>query len=64
MCANYSFPFPKVFCAQVLAANAATPGGEPALDREVMLWEIMRLLPELLTQPEFSPLEGLPVGPG
>ena len=58
VCANLFFPFPKVFCAQVLAANSATPGGEPALDRELMLWEIMRLLPELLASPEFSPLRG------
>ena len=28
-----------------------------ALDREVMLWEILRLLPEMLPQPEFSPLK-------
>ena len=64
VCANCSFPFPKAFCAEVLAASAATPGEGSALDREVMLWEIMRLLPELLPQPEFSPLEGLSGGPG
>jgi exodeoxyribonuclease V gamma subunit len=57
VCANYSFPFPKVFCAEVLAANAASPGEKSALDREVMLWELLRLLPELLSQPEFSPLK-------
>jgi exodeoxyribonuclease V gamma subunit len=58
VCANYAFPFPKVFCAQMLTANSASPGEEPALDREVMLWGIMRLLPELVTRPEFSPLKG------
>lgn len=85
VCANYSFPFPKVFCAEVLAANAAgaptssrlgtteNPASpvvardvlsrlevgaptEPVLDREVMLWEIMRFLPEMLPQPEFGAL--------
>jgi len=88
ICANYSFPFPKLFCAEVLAANAdgrarhsvravqvedrsnlgdscvlggahgVTPPANdgPAQAREVMLWEILRLLPELLDQPEFSPL--------
>ena len=58
ICANCSFPFPKVFCAEVLAANAASPVGESPLDREVMLWETLRLLPELLSEPEFSPLRG------
>jgi exodeoxyribonuclease V gamma subunit len=90
ICANCSFPFPKAFCAEVLAANAtgvrpssgaagfaipraaespataqvaniAAPedGRTPAvgLDREVMLWEIMRLLPTMLEQPEFAPLK-------
>ena len=57
ICANCSFPFPKVFCAQALGANAASPGAELALDREVMFWEMLRLLPELLPQPEFSPLK-------
>jgi exodeoxyribonuclease V gamma subunit len=58
VCANYAFPFPKVFCAQMLTANSASPGREPALDREVMLWAIMQRLPELITRPEFSPLKG------
>src|ERR1035437_9470122 len=80
VCANYSFPFPKVFCSEVLAAHsdrarhsvraADDPHGahgvtRPALgseasllDREVMLWAIMRVLPEMLDQPEFSPLKG------
>jgi exodeoxyribonuclease V gamma subunit len=57
VCANGSFPFPKVFCSQVLSANSASPGGAPALERELMLWLIMRVLPELLDQPEFSPLK-------
>ena len=57
ICANYSFPFPKVFCAEVLSANAAGPREEPAINREVMLWEILRLLPELLRKPEFGPLK-------
>ncbi|MCX5684868.1 MAG: exodeoxyribonuclease V subunit gamma, partial [Planctomycetota bacterium] len=79
VCANYAFPFPKVFCSQVLGAHggrarhsvraaddlhgahSATPpalGDETSLlDREVMLWEIMRVLPEMLDQPEFSPLK-------
>ena len=57
VCANYAFPFPKVFCSQALAGNAASPGDGPALDREVMLWEIMRVLPGMLDQPEFSPLK-------
>jgi len=56
ICANYSFPFPKIFCADVLAANAAGAAEQPALSREAMLWEIMGLLPEMLYQPEFSPL--------
>jgi len=30
VCANYSFPFPKIFCAEVLAANSATPAAQPA----------------------------------
>jgi exodeoxyribonuclease V gamma subunit len=56
VCANYSFPFPKAFCAQVLAADAASPDGGAVLDREVMLWEILRLLPKLVSKPEFAPL--------
>src|SRR6266571_4577608 len=54
--ANCSFPFPKIFCAEVLAANSADPGARPTLTREVMLWEIMRLLPKMLNQPEFRSL--------
>jgi exodeoxyribonuclease V gamma subunit len=57
ICANCSFPFPKVFCAQALGTNAASPGEGLALEREVMLWEILRLLPELLPRPEFGPLK-------
>ena len=56
ICANYAFPFPKLFCAEVLAANSATPPGQPTSGREVMRWEIMRLLPEMLDRSEFSPL--------
>ena len=52
ICANYSFPFPKLFCAEVLDTN-----DEPTQGREVMLWEILRLLPEMLDQPEFRPLK-------
>jgi exodeoxyribonuclease V gamma subunit len=85
VCANCSFPFPKVFCAEVLAANdgrarhsvraaTADEGGgahgvtrptatEPALGREVMLWQIMRLLPAMLDQPEFAPLKHYLSGP-
>src|ERR1039458_8981550 len=63
VCANHLFPFPKAFCAEVLAANTASPDGGSVLDREVMLWEILRLLPELLPQPEFSPLRGYLVDP-
>jgi exodeoxyribonuclease V gamma subunit len=63
ICANYAFPFPKVFCSQVLAANSASPGDGPTLDRELMLWAIMRVLPELLKQPEFSSLKGYLVDP-
>src|SRR5436190_21531852 len=29
ICANCSFPFPKIFCAEVLAANSADPGARP-----------------------------------
>ncbi|HOX55971.1 MAG TPA: exodeoxyribonuclease V subunit gamma [Candidatus Paceibacterota bacterium] len=54
ICANYQFPFPKAFCADVLAAN---PGERVLLDREVMLWDIMRLLPEMLKRPEFKALK-------
>ena len=81
VCANYSFPFPRIFCAEVLVTNASgaptssrltatdNPAGElqakstlsrlkvgappkageqAALNREVMVWEIMRVLPEML----------------
>jgi len=80
VCANYAFPFPKVFCTEVLAAHSGraryavragedptgahgvtrpTLGGEASLlDREAMLWAIMRVLPELLKQPEFASLKG------
>ena len=57
VCANYAFPFPRIFCAEVLAAGSANPTSQPAQGREIMLWEIMQVLPELLEQPEFSPLK-------
>ncbi len=56
ICANFIFPFPKLFCSQMLAANSSKPDGKPTLDREVMRWSILQVLPEMLAQPEFSAL--------
>ena len=39
------------------AGSNRQPDEADAQGREVMLWEILRLLPEMLDQPEFSPLK-------
>ncbi|MCX6896865.1 MAG: exodeoxyribonuclease V subunit gamma, partial [Verrucomicrobia bacterium] len=57
ICANYSFQFPKIFCAQTLAAYAPACADEAAFEREVMAWSILKLLPEMLTRPEFDSLK-------
>ena len=57
ICANYSFQFPKIFCTQTLAAHVPAGADEAVFEREVMVWSILRLLPEMLSRPEFGPLK-------
>jgi exodeoxyribonuclease V gamma subunit len=56
VCANYIFPFPKLFCTQTLAAGSTDSDSDLPFDRDTVLWSIMRLLPDMLTQPEFNSL--------
>ena len=63
VCANITFPFPKLFCSRILTANFSNPDGKPTPDRSVMRWSIMQALPEMLVQPEFSPLNNYLSGP-
>ncbi len=58
VCANHRFPFPEAFGHEIfrrLLPHDAT-GATPALERDVLVWRILRELPALLDRPEFSPL--------
>jgi exodeoxyribonuclease V gamma subunit len=57
ICANVRFPFPKAFAHDVFKKVAPGLPDENGWDREILLWQIMRLLPELLESPEFSALK-------
>ena len=57
VCANTVFPFPKMFCAELLAANLPEAGDAAASERDWLRWAILRVLPEMLKQPAFLPLK-------
>ncbi|MGZ8229105.1 MAG: exodeoxyribonuclease V subunit gamma, partial [Burkholderiales bacterium] len=56
VCANVHFPFPNAFvwelCRDVLGEVPETSPFDPA----ILTWRILRLLPEMETQPAFAPV--------
>lgn len=57
ICANIDFVLPAVFAWRVLAARLAPLPRESVYAREVLVWRIAQVLPSLLEQPEFAPLQ-------
>jgi exodeoxyribonuclease V gamma subunit len=56
ICANVQFPFPKAFAHEIFKRVLPGLPNDNPWDREVILWQIMRLLPEMLEVPEFIAL--------
>lgn len=54
VCLNFEFPFPQKFLNDTLRGLAPEMAPEEAFSVESMTWKIHRLLPSLLTSPEFS----------
>ena len=57
ICANLEFPFPASFFWQVLKAWIPNVPDQELFDKDALLWRVMRLLPSLLGQPAFAPLQ-------
>ena len=56
ICANYDFPFPKAFAHRVFGALLPDLPDASPFEREVMVWKILEVLPELLGQAHFASL--------
>ncbi len=54
--ANCQFPFPASFIWDIFQSQLENTPGESLFDKEVLTWKILGLLPELLDNPDFSPL--------
>ncbi len=54
--ANIAFPFPNGFVDQVFAEILPEASLAKKLNKNVLHWQLMRVLPELLGRPEFSVL--------
>src|SRR5487761_2366495 len=52
--ANGAFPFPNTFCRQVFQAVIPGADAESPFTREVMVWKIMNLLPQLVVERGFE----------
>lgn len=55
--ANIEFVLPATFFWRVLTSQLPDAGDGSAFDREVLAWRLMAVLPELLEQPGFEPLQ-------
>lgn len=54
--ANMAFPFPNGFVDQVFGEILPAPALARKLNKSVLHWQVMRVLPELLDRPEFAVL--------
>lgn len=57
VCAGARFPFPVGFAYELCRELLDDVPREYPLSKERMLWNIVRLLPELLSNPDFAPLK-------
>lgn len=57
VCANYKFPFARDFVNEMFGRVLADPKPEESFERPVLLWRIVKLLPELGSLPAFSPVK-------
>ncbi len=55
--ANIAFPFPNGFVDQVFAEILPEASLAKKLDKHVLHWQLMRVVPELLGRPEFAVLQ-------
>lgn len=55
--ANIEFPLPATFIWNQFTRVLPDVPPRSAFNKEAMTWKLMALLPELLTQPEFAPLQ-------
>lgn len=55
--ANIAFPLPATFIWDMFTRVLPGIPKESAFSKDAMTWKLMWLLPDLLTQPEFAPLQ-------
>lgn len=58
ICAHLDCPFPNDFVDRVFRLLLPELAARPLVDRRVLQWQILRLLPELATRAEFSLIAG------
>ncbi len=56
--ANINYPMPASFIWQLYRDNLPNVEEQSALQKDNLIWRLMRLLPELLPLPAFAPLRG------
>jgi exodeoxyribonuclease V gamma subunit len=54
--ANFEFPLPATFFWEMLTAWLPNAPDQKAYQKEALAWRIFRLLPDLLSSPQFAPL--------
>ena len=52
ICANVQFPFPRRFLSEVFRAALPETFEAKHLDREIMIWRLMNILPQIIERPE------------
>ena len=57
VCANYKFPFPKIFAHDVFRALQSDLVEDSPYEPEFLQWRIMGLLPKFAGAPEFRPIQ-------
>lgn len=55
--ANYQFPLPSSFFWNLFTTQFPELGSTSGYEKPVLTWRIMKLLPELIQQPAFAPLQ-------
>lgn len=58
VCANLDCPFPNDFVGRVFRLVLPELVSRPMVDRLVLQWQLLRILPELVGRPEFSMIAG------
>jgi exodeoxyribonuclease V gamma subunit len=58
ICANVTFPFPNTFVREVFQKVLPNVPERSPFDPKIMMWKIMKLLPDFITKPGFESLRG------